>query len=51
MWARNGGATTLNVDTLGAIAVKQFDGTTNPSSTDIVANRLYSLWYDGTVSG
>ena len=44
-----GGATTLKVDALGVVAVKQFDGTTNPSNTDIVANRLYSLWYDGTV--
>ena len=43
-----GGATTLKVDALGVVAVKQFDGTTNPSNTDIVANRLYSLWY-GTV--
>jgi hypothetical protein len=44
-----GGATTLKVDALGAVAVKQFDGTSNPSNTDIVANRLYSLWYDGAV--
>ena len=45
----SGGATTLNVDTLGAVAVKQFDGTTNPTAADIVANRLYSLWHDGAV--
>src|SRR5882762_6225062 len=44
-----GGATTLNVDTLGAVAVRQFDGTTDPTAADIVANRLYSLWHDGTV--
>jgi len=44
-----GGATTLNVDTLGAVAVKQFDGTTDPSAADILANRLYPLWYDGAV--
>src|SRR5207247_1804135 len=44
-----GGATTLNVDTLGAVAVKQFDWTSNPPVADIVANRLYSLWYDGAV--
>ena len=43
----SGGATTLNVDTLGAVAVKQFDGTTNPTDADIVANRLYALWHDG----
>jgi hypothetical protein len=44
-----GGATTLNVDTLGAVAVKQFDGTTDPTAGDIVANQLYPLWYDGAV--
>jgi hypothetical protein len=44
-----GGATTLNVDGLGAKAVKLADGTTDPSGTDIVAGRLYRLWYDGTV--
>src|SRR6266567_2685242 len=44
-----GGSTTMNVDTLGAVAVKQFDGTTDPAAADIVANRLYPLWYDGAV--
>ena len=44
-----GGATTLNVDLLGAVAVKEADGTTNPTASDIAANRLYQLWYDGTV--
>jgi len=44
-----GGATTLNIDTLGATPVKMADGATNPSSTDIVAGRLYLIWYDGTV--
>ena len=43
-----GGATTLNVDTLGAIPVKMADGATDPSPTDIVSGRLYSIWYDGT---
>jgi len=43
-----GGSTTLNVDTLGSKAVKLPDGATNPVSTDIVAGRLYRLWYDGT---
>lgn len=42
-----GGATTLNIDTLGAVSVKMPDGATNPSSTDIAGGRMYSLWYDG----
>jgi hypothetical protein len=42
-----GGATTLNIDTLGAVPVKMPDGVTNPSSTDIAGGRLYSIWYDG----
>ena len=44
-----GGATTLNVDTLGAVAVKQADGVTDPTGADIVAGRLYNVWHDGTV--
>lgn len=44
-----GGATTLNVDTLGAVALKQADGVTDPASADIVAGRLYNVWHDGTV--
>lgn len=44
-----GVATTLNVDTLGAKAVKQADGTTDPSSGDCPANRQVTLRYDGTV--
>lgn len=42
-----GGATTLNIDTLGAVPVKMQDGVTNPSSTDLAGGRLYSIWYDG----
>jgi hypothetical protein len=42
-----GGPATLNVDTLGAIPVKQADGATDPTTADIAAGRLYSLWYDG----
>jgi len=42
-----GGATTLNVDTLGMQPVKQVDGTSNPGPSDIIAGQLYSLWYDG----
>jgi len=44
-----GGATTLNVDQLGAIPLKLSDGLTNPGATDIVAGRLYSIWHDGSV--
>src|SRR5208282_4554044 len=34
-----GGATTLNVDTLGTIPVKLADGVTNITSVDVVAGR------------
>jgi hypothetical protein len=44
-----GGATTLNIDTLGARPVKLADGTTDPTPIDIQAGRLLPLWYDGTV--
>jgi hypothetical protein len=44
-----GGATTLNVDTLGAVPVKQADGVTDPTAADIVAGRLYDVWHDGAV--
>ena len=44
-----GGATTLNVDTLGAVPLKMSDGVTSPAATDIVGGRLYSIWYDGTL--
>jgi hypothetical protein len=45
----SGGATTLNIDTLGAIGVKLADGVTDPTAADLVAERLYSTWYDGAV--
>ena len=44
-----GGATTLNVDTLGTISLMLADGATNPGPADAVAGRLYSVWYDGAV--
>ena len=44
-----GGATTLNVDTLGAVAVKLPDGLSNPTSSSIVAGEMYAIWHDGTV--
>jgi len=43
-----GGGTTLNVDALGANAVKLADGLTDPSLSDLVAGQMYALWYDGT---
>lgn len=45
----SGGATTLDVDTLGAISILEADGVTVPGSSTIVAGQLYQLWYDGTV--
>jgi len=42
-----GGPTTLNVDTLGAHAVKLSDGVTDPASGDVIGGRLYSVWFDG----
>lgn len=43
-----GGATTLNVDLLGALPLVKPDGT-NPGTTDIASGALYPVWYDGTV--
>ncbi|MGD0668006.1 MAG: hypothetical protein ABSB23_10605 [Bryobacteraceae bacterium] len=43
-----GGATTLNVDSLGAKSIKQADGVSDPSATDIVAGSMHEVWYDGT---
>jgi len=42
-----GGATTLDIDQLGATPLKLADGAANPGSTDIVAGQLYNVWYDG----
>lgn len=44
-----GGATTVNVNALGAKSIKLADGSTNPASTDLVASVFYLLTYDGTV--
>jgi len=43
-----GGTTTLNVDTLGPVAVKLTDGIADPAPGDILAGRVYQVWYDGT---
>ncbi|HUQ90183.1 MAG TPA: hypothetical protein VM120_00800 [Bryobacteraceae bacterium] len=45
----SGGATTLNVDSLGAKSVKLANGTSNPEVNDLESGRLYHLWYDGSV--
>jgi hypothetical protein len=44
-----GGPTTINIDILGARPVTEADGLSNPSSTDILAGRMYPIWYDGSV--
>jgi hypothetical protein len=43
-----GGATTLNIDVLGAKPIKLNDGTANPGVSDILGGRMYLLWFDGT---
>ncbi|MCW5963524.1 MAG: hypothetical protein KIT83_05750 [Bryobacterales bacterium] len=42
-----GGAVTLDVDGLGAIAVKRSDGIRDPALGDFRAGGLLPLWYDG----
>ena len=44
-----GGATTINIDALGQVAVKLADGTTDPAPGDLVAARMAQLWWDGAV--
>src|SRR6266704_6109873 len=46
--AGSGGATTVNVSSLGAKSIKRSDGSTNPSASDFVAGVAYTLIYDGT---
>jgi hypothetical protein len=43
-----GGATTLNIDILGAVSLKLADGSADPAPGDLVAGRLYQIWYDGS---
>jgi len=42
-----GGATTLDIDSIGVRSLKLADGTTDPGSGSVKANELYSIWYDG----
>ena len=44
-----GSGVTLNVDTLGSRAIKLADGSSDPTVVDILAGRLYWIWYDGSV--
>lgn len=43
------GAITYAFCGLTAVSLKEADGATNPSSSDIVAGHLYAIWFDGTV--
>ncbi|HEV8042055.1 MAG TPA: hypothetical protein VGP62_24460 [Bryobacteraceae bacterium] len=45
----NTGAASLNVDNLGLKNIKQPDGTTDPTTGQIVAGRPITLFFDGTV--
>ena len=42
------GATTLNINLLGATPVRRTDGVTAATGTDIVNGRMYPVWFDGT---
>jgi hypothetical protein len=44
----SGGATTLNINSMGAKTVTRADGATNPTSSDIVQNQPVTIAYDGT---
>jgi hypothetical protein len=44
-----GSGVTLTVDTLGSRPVKLADGSTDPTVVDILAGRLYPVWYDGSI--
>ncbi len=47
--AGSGGATTVNISSLGVKSVKRADCSTNPVSTDLVAGIISPLIYNGTV--
>ena len=46
--ATGGMTTTFNFCGLGILAIAEANGSSNPTSTDIVAGHLYSIWFDGT---
>jgi hypothetical protein len=43
-----GGATTLNVDALGAHSVKLPDGILDPAIGDLIGGKMYPVWFDGS---
>jgi hypothetical protein len=43
-----GAATTIAINGLAAVNLRLPDGTTNPTATDLIANRLHTVWFDGT---
>ena len=43
------GPATLNINGLGAVAIKLPDGISDPGIGDVSAGQLYPLWYDGAV--
>jgi hypothetical protein len=44
----NNGAATLNVDQIGARAIKKPDGVGDPVASDLLAGQMYPLWFDGS---
>lgn len=44
-----GGPTTIKIDSLGAVPLKQRDGVSDPGASEIVSGQLYTIWYDGSV--
>ena len=44
-----GGATTFNYCATTALALKEADGTSNLTSTDLIAGRQQDIWYDGSL--
>ncbi len=45
----SGGVTTFNYCSTSAAAFREADGVTNLTNTDLVAGRMYNIWYDGTM--
>lgn len=45
----NSGACSLNIDTLGAVTIKDSTGLNDPPANSIVPGRFYWIVYDGTV--
>ncbi len=43
----SGGSISLNVDTLGIRPIKLSDGVSDPLTRDVIAGRMYTLWFDG----